>query len=78
MSNELVEFLQKAEPKFDNAPVGMLFEQEQSYAMQLFAANSYLEKVARDNPLSLLHAMSNVASVGLSLNPRKEAGIPCA
>ena len=72
MSNELVEFLQKAEPKFDNAPVGMLFEQEQSYAMQLFAANSYLEKVARDNPLSLLHAMSNVASVGLSLNPAKK------
>jgi len=70
--NELVEFLQKAEPKFVNAPVGILFDQEQSYALQLFAANSYLEKVARGNPLSLLHAMSNVASIGLSLNPAKK------
>lgn len=70
--NEVVEFLKKAEPKFDNAPVGMLFEQEQSYAMQLFAVNSYLEKVARANPMSLLSAMSNVASIGLSLNPAKK------
>lgn len=69
---ELVEFLQKAESKFENAPVGMLFDQEQSYALQLFAANPYLEKVARQAPLSLLHAMSNVASIGLSLNPAKK------
>ena len=69
---ELVEFLQKAESKFENAPVGMLFEQEQSFALQQFAGNSYLEDAARANPLSLLHAMSNVASIGLSLNPAKK------
>lgn len=70
--SELVEFLQKAEPKFENAPAGMLFDQEQSFALQLFSANPYLEKIARQSPLSLLHAMSNVASIGLSLNPAKK------
>ena len=69
---ELVEFIQKAEPKFENAPIGMVFEKEQSYAIQAFRNNPYLEKVARGNPLSLLSAMSNVASVGLSLNPAKK------
>jgi len=68
----LVEFIGKAEKKFLNAPVGMVFEQEQSYALQLFAANEFLEKIARANPLSLLSAMANVASIGLSLNPAKK------
>lgn len=68
----LVEFIGKAESKFEHAPVGMLFEQEQSYALQLFAANSYLESVARKAPISLLSAMANVASIGLSLNPAKK------
>lgn len=69
---DLVEFIGKAEAKFENAPAGMLFANEQSYALQLFEANGYLEKVARGAPLSLLHAMSNVASIGLSLNPAKK------
>ncbi len=66
------DYIDKAEPKFDHAPVGMLFEQEKSYAVQLFAANDYLEKVARQSPISLLSAMANVASIGLSLNPAKK------
>jgi len=66
------DYIDKAESKFDHAPVGMLFEQEKSYAVQLFAANDYLEKVARQSPISLLSAMANVASIGLSLNPAKK------
>ena len=69
--NQIVEFMEKARPKFELAPEGMHFEQEQGYAMQLFAKNPYLEKVASGNPRSLLSAMGNVASVGLSLNPAK-------
>lgn len=68
----VVDFLDKAEPRFESAPFGMTFEKEKSYAVQLFRQNDYLEKVARDNPLSLLSAMSNVASIGLSLNPAKK------
>ena len=69
---ELIEFLNKAESRFDNAPVGMKFDQERSYAVQIFSQNSFLESVAKQNPLSLLSAMSNVASIGLSLNPAKK------
>jgi phage RecT family recombinase len=68
----LYDYIDKAESKFEHAPAGMLFEQEKSYAVQLFAANEYLEKVARQSPISLLSAMANVASIGLSLNPAKK------
>jgi len=68
----IYDYMDKAEPKFEHAPMGMVFEQEKSYAVQLFAANDYLEKVARQSPISLLSAMANVASIGLSLNPAKK------
>lgn len=68
----LVHFLDKAESRFDNAPAGMLFEQEKSYAVQLFDGNDFLKKTAEQSPMSLLSAMSNVASIGLSLNPAKK------
>lgn len=66
------DFIDRAEPKFANAPLGMHFEQEKSYAIQLLANNEYLKTVAEGNPLSLLLAMSNVANIGLSLNPAKK------
>lgn len=69
---QLVEVLDKAADRFENAPVGMTFEREKSYVVQLFRQNDYLEKTAKSNPLSLLSAMSNVASIGLSLNPAKK------
>lgn len=68
----LVEFLNKAESRFENAPSGMLFEQEKSYAIQIFESNEYIKKVAEQNPVTLLSAMSNIASIGLSLNPAKK------
>jgi len=63
------DYIDKAKSKFEHAPAGMLFDQEKSYAVQLFAANNYLENIARQAPVSLLSAMANVASIGLSLNP---------
>jgi|TARA_R110000744_G_C19340348_1_gene559394 phage RecT family recombinase len=71
-NQSLTHFLDRAEDRFTNAPIGILFNQEKSYALQLFAANEYLEKVALKSPFSLLAAMSNVASIGLSLNPAKK------
>jgi len=68
----LVEFIGKAEERFKNAPVWMHFEQEQSYAVQHLLANEFLFKTALNNKASLLSAMSNVASIGLSLNPAKK------
>ena len=69
---KLIEFIGKAEERFKNAPAWMRFDQEQSFAIQQLTANEFLEKTARANPVSLLSAMSNVASIGLSLNPAKK------
>jgi len=68
----LVSFIDRVEPKFEFAPPGMVFEQEKSFAIQLLNNNSYLEKTARQSPASLLAAMTNIASIGLSLNPAKK------
>jgi recombination protein RecT len=67
----IAEFLEKAKPRFELAPEGIKAESEISYAAQLLTNNSYLMKVAAEAPKSLLSAMSNVASIGLSLNPAK-------
>ena len=45
------------------------FMAERGYAAQLLNQNSRLRKVAEQNPNSLLSAIVNVASIGLSLNP---------
>jgi recombination protein RecT len=66
------EFLEKVENKFESAPMGIVFEREKGFALQAFRANDFLMKVALENPVSLLAAMTNVASIGLSLNPAKK------
>lgn len=68
----LVTFLDKAQPRFEFAPAEIVFEKEKSYAVQLLENNPYLKQVAVNHPLSLLSAMSNVASIGISLNPAKK------
>lgn len=45
------------------------FEQEAHFALQALRANDFLAKTAAENPDSLLNAVHNIASVGLSLNP---------
>ena len=42
---------------------------ESSFAMQLIQNNNYLMSIANKNPESLRFAVSNVAAIGLSLNP---------
>lgn len=45
------------------------FEQEAHFALQALKANDFLAGVAAKNPDSLISAVHNIASVGLSLNP---------
>ncbi len=45
------------------------FEQEAHFALQALKANSFLAETAAKNPDSLINAVHNIASVGLSLNP---------
>lgn len=50
------------------------FEQEAHFALQALKANKFLADTAAENPDSLINAVHNVASVGLSLNPALKHG----
>lgn len=72
VSEKLEGFLIQAEPKFKklNALVNPLnFEAEVDFARQALVKNQYLMDVARQHPDSLKDAVSNVAAIGISLNP---------
>lgn len=58
--------------RFESAPLS--YDAEYSFAIQQLKANDYLQKVALGDKHSFLSAVSNVATIGLSLNPAaKEA-----
>lgn len=54
------------------APPAISYEAEKGFAMQLLTNNSYLMSVAKANPTSLAQAITNVAAIGLSLNPAEK------
>lgn len=50
------------------------FDAEAGYAVQILGGNDYALKIARGNPQSVRNAVTNVAAIGISLNPaRKQA-----
>lgn len=52
----------------------MNFRKEATFAIQLLKANDFLRSTAQDNPDSLRNALTNIAAIGISLNPAtKEA-----
>ena len=56
------------------APAQMRFEAEKGFAIQILKNNDYLMGIAKSHPQSLQQALTNVAAIGLSLNPAlKEA-----
>ncbi|MCR4301925.1 MAG: recombinase RecT [Sulfuricaulis sp.] len=48
------------------------FEREAEFAIQAISANDYTVKVARECPQSVVDATTNVAAIGISLNPAKK------
>lgn len=50
----------------------MEFEREAGFAMQILNANDYLRSIALSNPESLKAAVTNVAAIGVSLNPAEK------
>lgn len=48
------------------------FEQEAGFAVQTLQANEYLAKIALSNRQSLVNAITNIAAIGISLNPAKK------
>lgn len=54
------------------APKWMQYDAEKGFAIQLLSGNDYLKKAAESNPSSLQQAITNVAAIGLSLNPAEK------
>lgn len=48
------------------------FEAEAGFAMQALQGNDYLAGVAMNNRQSLVNAVTNIAAIGISLNPAKK------
>lgn len=50
------------------------FKKEATFALQILKANNFLREKAQNNPDSLQNAITNIAAIGISLNPAvKEA-----
>jgi len=49
-----------------------IFEKEAGFAIQVLQANDYALKLAMDNRQSVINAVTNVAAIGISLNPAKK------
>jgi len=54
------------------APAQMKFEKEKGFAIQILKNNDYLMGIAKVHPQSLQQALTNVAAIGLSLNPAEK------
>lgn len=58
--------------RFEKMSGGALnFEREAGFAIQIVTANDYAMRVAMDNRQSVINAVTNVAAIGISLNPAK-------
>ncbi len=64
-------FLLQREKEFEDALSNpeMKFAQECHFAKQQILKNDYSLQIARENPQSLKNAITNVAAIGISLNP---------
>lgn len=54
------------------APNYIKFESEKGFAIQILKNNDYLMGIAQRHPQSLQQAITNVAAIGLSLNPAEK------
>lgn len=70
---QVIKLIDRVEEKFTSvAPSYIKFDAERGFAIQILSNNDYLMKAAEENPDSLLQAISNVAAIGLSLNPAEK------
>lgn len=68
-----VDAIDKTKERFlQIAPAEMKFETEKGFAVQILKNNDYLMTVAQNHPVSLMQAVTNVAAIGLSLNPAEK------
>lgn len=48
------------------------FAREAGFAIQLLSASEYAMGIARSNPQSVINAVTNIAAIGISLNPARK------
>jgi len=73
MSREIAEVINLTEERFKQvAPPAINYEAEKGFAMQILSNNTFLMKVAMEHNASLAQAITNVAAIGLSLNPAEK------
>lgn len=67
-------FVYGAESSFQNALVdrSMNFEREAGFAIQILTATDYVTKLAVGDRQSVVNAVTNIAAIGISLNPAKK------
>ena len=62
------------QPRFDSVLTdrSIKFEREAEFAIQVLAGNEYALKLAFSNRQSVINSVTNLAAIGLSLNPAKK------
>ncbi|EGT4276639.1 recombinase RecT [Cronobacter sakazakii] len=76
--NQVYELINPLKVEFEQvcAEPSINFKRELEFAMQIFANNDYLAKVAMNNPTSTRSAIMNVAAIGITLNPAQKLAYP--
>lgn len=66
-------YIDEARPQFESVAIdrSITFEREAGFATQALMANEYTMRIAKQNPQSVINAVSNIAAIGISLNPAK-------
>lgn len=66
--------IQALKPQFNSMLVdnSISFEREAAFALQVLDFNEYALKIALSNRQSVINAVTNIASIGISLNPAKK------
>lgn len=77
MANEIVsvdKLIYEVGPAFEAMCVdkGIVFAREAEFAIQAICASEYAMRIARENPQSVRDAVTNIAAIGISLNPAKK------
>ncbi|ELQ6021914.1 recombinase RecT [Cronobacter turicensis] len=76
--NQVYELINPLKVEFEQvcAEASINFKRELEFAMQIFANNDYLAKIAIANPVSTRSAIMNVAAIGITLNPAQKLAYP--
>lgn len=78
MANEVAfavdQLIYEIAPAFESVCVdnGITFAREAEFAIQALCASEYALKIARQNPQSVRDSVTNIAAIGISLNPAKK------